>query len=175
MKIIKDFCMAVLNFVVPLVPIQFLRKTMYKLVGMKIGRDTTILRPVYLYNPYSIKIDNNCAINDHVVLDGRGGLEIEEKVNISPYVKIYTAEHDLNSPEFEYTSKKVIIKKYAWISTGSIIMPGVTIGEGAVIAGGAVVTKDVDDYTIVGGIPAVKIGERSRNLNYNPNFKRYFH
>lgn len=56
-----------------------------------------------------------------------------------------------------------------WISCRTIILPGVTIGEGAVIAAGAVVTKDVELYSIYGGIPAVKIGERNRNLIYNFN------
>lgn len=175
MKLFKDFYLAVFNFLIPHIPNQFIRVFLYKSLGMKIGVKCTFLRPIFFYNPFNITIGNHCAINDNVVLDGRGGLVINDNVNISPYVKIYTAEHDLNSPDFKYVEGEVIIEEYVWISTNAMVMPGVKIGEGAVVAAGAVVTKNVDPYTIVGGIPAKKIGERKRNLVYNPNFKKYFH
>nr|WP_255551563.1 acyltransferase [Sporosarcina sp. E16_8] len=102
-------------------------------------------------------------------------MEIGNNVNISPYVKIYTADHAVNSSEFTYNEDTVIIKDYAWISTNSLILPGVTIGEGAVVAAGSVVTKNVDDFAIVGGVPAKKIGERNKQLDYKPDFKKYWH
>lgn len=174
-KFLKDSYLALFNFVIPHIPIQSLRKLLYKLMKVDIGKNTTALRPIFFYNPFNITIGDNCALNDHIVLDGRGGLTIGDNVNISPYVKIYTAEHNINSPSFEYVEGRVEIDNHVWISTNAIIMPGVKIGEGAVIAAGAIVTKDVSPYTIMGGVPAKKIGERERNLNYNPNFKKYFH
>jgi len=60
----------------------------------------------------------------------------------------------------------VIIEDYAWVSSRTTLLPGVTIGKGAVVAAGAVVTKSVEPYTVVGGVPAKKIGERSKELNY---------
>jgi len=75
-------------------------------------------------------------------------------------------QHDPNDPNFGVISGKVIVEDYAWISSRTTILPGVTIGYGAVIAAGAVVTKSVEAFTIVGGVPAKKIGERNQELNY---------
>ena len=75
----------------------------------------------------------------------------------------------MNSDDFHAIGGKTIIHRYAWICSRSILLPGVTIGEGAVVASGAVVTKDVEPYAIVAGIPAKKIGERKKiNFTYNP-------
>ncbi|MDR4317680.1 maltose O-acetyltransferase [Niallia circulans] len=175
MKIVKDSYLAILNFIVPNIPFHSLRIFLYRLLKINIGKDTTILRPVFFYNPFKITIGRNCAINDHVVLDGRGTLKIGNNVNISPYVKIYTAEHDVNSSNFKYIEGKVVIDDYAWVSTNAMVMPGVTIGKGAIIAAGAVVTRNVEPYAIVGGVPAKKIGERNKELDYTPNFKKFFH
>ncbi|USK28395.1 acyltransferase [Bacillus sp. CMF21] len=175
MKFFKDLYLAIFNFLIPHIPIHKARIIAYRLLGIKIGKNSTMLRPIFFYNPFKIIIGDNCALNDHLVLDGRGKLVIGNNVNISPYVKIYTAEHDINSPSFAYIEGQVLIEDYVWISTNAMIMPGVTIKEGTVVAAGAVVTKDTEPYSIVGGIPAKKIGERNKDLNYHPNFKKYFH
>ena len=72
----------------------------------------------------------------------------------------------MNDPEFGVKGAPVIIEDYAWVSSRTTLLPGVTIGKGAVVAAGAVVTKSVEPYTVVGGVPAKKIGERSKELNY---------
>ena len=97
------------------------------------------------------------------------GLYIGENVNISSDVKFYTLQHDYNSSDFKAVGAQVIVEDYVWVSVRAIILPGVTIGKGAVIAAGAVVTKDVEPYSIMGGIPAKKIGERNKELNYVPS------
>jgi maltose O-acetyltransferase len=75
-------------------------------------------------------------------------------------------EHVANDINFCSVSEKVVVEDYAWISCRSIILPGVKIGYGAVVCAGAVVTKSVDPYTIVAGVPAKKIGEREKDLKY---------
>jgi maltose O-acetyltransferase len=75
-------------------------------------------------------------------------------------------DHDPQSRDFGGRGRPVIIMKYAYIATKALILPGVTVGEGAVVAAGAVVTRDVAPYTIVGGVPARPIGVRSRDLDY---------
>lgn len=75
-------------------------------------------------------------------------------------------QHDPQCPNFGVESAPVVIEDYAWLSCRSIILPGVTVGKGAVVAAGAVVTKSVESYTIVGGIPAKPIGKRNPNLDY---------
>ena len=121
-----------------------------------------------------MEIGRNTIINNKCVLDRRGGLIIGNNVNISPEVSIYTGGHDMND-NFVYTANQVVIKDYAWIGSRAMIMPGVTIGYGAVVLPGAVVSKDVDDFSVVGGVPASECGKRDKNaLNYVLNWRSYF-
>jgi maltose O-acetyltransferase len=71
-----------------------------------------------------------------------------------------------NDSNFCSVSERVIIEDYSWISCRTIILPGVRIGYGSVVCAGAVVTKNVEPYSIVAGVPAKKIGERIKNLDY---------
>jgi acetyltransferase-like isoleucine patch superfamily enzyme len=89
-------------------------------------------------------------------------------------VWIWTLEHDPQSPAFATTGGPVVIEDYAWVSCRTVILPNVRIGRGAVVAAGAVVTRDVPDYAIVGGVPAKVIGERSRDLNYELSWYQPF-
>ena len=121
-----------------------------------------------------LKIGKGSIIGDKSILDARNGIIIGQNVNISTNVSIYTEQHDHRDPYFRSNSDnsfRVKIGNRAWIGPNVIILHGVTIGEGAVIAAGAVVTKDVEPFTIVGGIPAKKIGERNKNLLYCFNGK----
>jgi acetyltransferase-like isoleucine patch superfamily enzyme len=116
--------------------------------------------------PKNITIQAYTIIGNNVILDGRAGITIGSKVNLSSEVAIWTVQHDPQAADFGIKSGKVVVEDYAWLSFRSVVLPGVTIGEGAVVAACAVVTKDVEPYTIVAGIPAKKIGERNRDLNY---------
>jgi acetyltransferase-like isoleucine patch superfamily enzyme len=89
-------------------------------------------------------------------------------------VWIWTLEHDPQDPNYAAVGGAVIIEDFVWISCRAIILPGVTVGEGAVVAAGAVVTKDVEPFSIVGGVPAKVIGVRNRNLTYKLNFHKSF-
>ncbi len=93
-------------------------------------------------------------INHSAILSASGGIEFEDGVSIAPGVRIATINHDFNQRHTIYTYGKVTIKKNAWIGMNVTIVPGVTIGEYAVVAAGAVVTKDVPPYAVVGGVPA---------------------
>jgi acetyltransferase-like isoleucine patch superfamily enzyme len=99
-------------------------------------------------------------------LDARSGLTIGENVNLSNEVMIWSLHHDYNDPDFAAIGAPVIIEDYAWLCSRCIILPGVTIGKGAVVAAGAVVSRNVLPYTVVGGIPAKVIASRSSNLTY---------
>ena len=96
-------------------------------------------------------------INHSAILSASGGIEFEDGVMLALGVRIATINHDMNERHSIYTYGKVIIKKNAWIGMNVTICPGVTIGEYAVVAAGAVVTKDVPDYAVVGGVPATVI------------------
>jgi maltose O-acetyltransferase len=120
-----------------------------------------------------LRIDKCTSVGDHCFLDFRGTILIGKNVNISSQVMIFTVEHDPQDPYFRTRTGKVTIDDYVWLSTRTLILPGVTVGKGAVVAAGAVVTHDVPPFTIVGGIPAKKIGERTKELHYDINFRGF--
>lgn len=175
-KILYNAYLSIFNHIICKVPSFSLRHFVYRNFGrMYIGSQTYIQMGLHLYKPWNITIGSNVAINQNVTLDGRGELVIGNNVNISGDVKILTADHEVQSSEFNYREGKVVIEDYVWLSSNSIILPGVKVGKGAVVAAGAVVSKDIDEYTIVGGIPARKIGTRSKDLQYNLKYKKHFH
>lgn len=148
------------------IPSHIIRCSIYKIFGMKIGKNSHIYGNAEIRAPYQIKIGQNSIIGHNAILDGRGGLEIGNNVNISTGVWIWTMEHDMNDSNFSQTSDRVVIEDFSWVSSRTIILPGVKIGYGAVVCAGAVVTKNVEPYSIVAGVPAKKIGERIKNFNY---------
>jgi maltose O-acetyltransferase len=110
-----------------------------------------------------VRIGRNSRINRNCTLDARSPLAIGDNVSISPEVMILAGTHDVNDPRFapsEVGPWAVTIEDHVWIGSRAMIMPGVTVGRGAVVAAGAVVTKDVPPLTIVAGVPAKPIGMR---------------
>jgi len=148
------------------VPSKFLRNLGVRSVGARIGSGTYFYYGFAMHRPWRIRIGKNSNFGFKVILDGRGGISIGDNCNISSEVSIWTGSHSVQSSSFSYVVKPVSIGDRAWISYRAIILPGVTIGEGAVVAAGAVVTKDVASYTIVAGVPAMPIGERTHDLDY---------
>ena len=122
--------------------------------------DSIIYTGCTFSSPWLVKIGNHSVVGAHTVLDGRSGLTIGNNVCISGEVRIFTLEHDPESPTFGVKGGPVVIKDWVYIATGATILPGVTIGEGAVVATGGVVTKDVEPWTMVGGVPAKFIKRR---------------
>lgn len=148
-------------------PSHYARRFLYRSMGMQIGFGSTIYMGAEVRNPKNIFIGEGSVIGHRAILDGRAGIKIGSNVNLSTGVWIWTVQHDPQCGQFSDVSGSVVISDYAWISCRAIILPGVKIGEGAVVAAGAVVTKDVEPYTIVGGVPAKKIGNRNNNLTYD--------
>lgn len=157
----------VLIWIVGFVPSHHLRRFSYRVFGMKIGKGSTIHMALSTYNPGGIEIGNDTIVGEWAVLDGRDTLKIGNHVDIATGVMIYNSEHDINDEKFKAITSPVEIEDYVFIGPRAIILPGVKIGKGAVVAAGAVVTKDVGEFKIVGGVPAKEIGERSnRDLQY---------
>jgi acetyltransferase-like isoleucine patch superfamily enzyme len=123
-------------------------------------KDSIIYCGCRFFDPWGVKLGNHSIVGDHAFLDGRRGLTIGNNVNIGSEVRIYTLEHDPDSPSFGTKGGPVIIKDWVYIGSRVTIMPGVVIDEGAVVASGAVVTKNVEPWTIVGGVPAKFIRNR---------------
>ncbi|MGE8339512.1 MAG: DapH/DapD/GlmU-related protein, partial [Flavobacterium sp.] len=118
-------------------------------------QDVTVFTPLYINYGKHIRIGQNVFINFDCTFLALGGITIEDDVLIGPKVSLVTENHPLDPKERKgLIGKPIHIKKNAWIGANATILPGVTIGENAVVAAGAVVSKDVPDNTIVGGIPA---------------------
>ena len=143
----------------------FLLKHIYK---MDIGKNVVIYYGTEIRAPWRIHIGDGTIIGDKAILDGRSGIKIGKNVNFSTGVWIWTEQHDMNSLTFSTSGVcgEVIIGDRSWISCRTIILPGVVIGEGVVIAAGGVVTRDCDDFSIYGGIPVKKIGDRNKDISY---------
>lgn len=180
-KIITDagyafVCEYITNHVIAHIPLSKFRQMYYRYVlGHKIASSAYIYLGQYIYvSKKKISIGENTCINRYCVLDGRGGLHIGDNVNISAEAAIYTGGHIINSSDFDYYDKSVVIGDRVWIGTRAMIMPGVKVGEGAMVLPAAVVTKDVMPYEIVGGVPAKVVGSRSRELNYTLERRGFF-
>lgn len=158
-----------------LLPSHLFRLLIYQLSGIKIGKGSRIHMGARFFDPTQIIIGQDTIIGDHVFLDGRDKLQIGDHVDIASSVMIYNSEHDINSENFQAINAPVTIEDYVFIGPRAIILPGVKIGKGAVIAAGAVVTKDVAAFEIVGGVPARPIGERKiKDLHYRLGRARLF-
>lgn len=180
-RILKSVGFITNNFIayVPVYPVRHFWYT--RVVGMKIGEGTSILMKNYIWmrgvsqkHHGRITIGHHTVINRCCILDGVGGLKIGNNVSISAHVFLIASQHDINDTDFVEENSTIEIGDRVFIGTRAMVLPGVKIGEGAVVAAGAVVTKDVPPYAIVGGVPAKKIGERSRDLRYTLDYKPMF-
>ena len=124
-----------------------------ELFGSKLD-DVRILTPFTCDFGNRVTFGKNVFINHSAILSAAGGIEFEDGSMAAPGLKIATINHDMYERHTKYTYGKVLVKKNAWLGLGVTICPGVTIGENAVVAAGAVVTKDVPDNAVVGGVPA---------------------
>jgi len=157
------------------VPSHIIRNNIYRLFGIKIGRGSTFHMWASFFDPKNIVVGEDTIIGDHAFLDGRDKITIGSHTDIASSVMIFNSEHDLADKDFKAINEPVVIGNYCFIGPRVIILPGVKIGKGAVVAAGAVVTKDVGDFEIVGGVPARVIGERKlKELNYRLGRARLF-
>lgn len=146
------------------IPSHLIRRFIYRIAGVKIGQGGAIHMGTKFYNPGNIRIGKDTIIGEGAVLDGRDTLTIGDHVDIATEVMIYNSQHKLDTDNFatveDTVRAPVVIEDYVFIGPRAIILPGVTIRRGAVVGAGAVVTRDVDAFMIVGGVPAKVIGER---------------
>lgn len=191
MRVLIDFWVFLCTLA-GLIPSHTIRLFLYRyLFRMKIGRDSSVHWLARFNNPSGVAIGHNTVIGNDAFLDGRHKrngesyvrdffspsqrpLVIGNNVSIAGEVRIYTMQHDIDSPDFSESEGEVTIDDYVVIGTRVTILPGVHIGKGAVVASGAVVTRDVEPYSLVGGVPAKHIRYRSKDLRYKLKFRRLF-
>ena len=131
------------------------RSVLSEITGVPIDQTTTVFVPFHTNFGRFIRIGKNVFINHACSFLDLGGITIEDDVQIGPKVNLITENHSLDPANRKaLIPKPILIKRNAWIGAAVTILPGVTVGENAVVAAGAVVTSDVPANTIAGGVPA---------------------
>jgi maltose O-acetyltransferase len=131
------------------------------------GDNLRIAEEVIIYNPGMVSVGDNCYLGTGVQLyPWNESITLGNNVLLAAGVRMITRKHgfaDSERPMSEqgYTNAPIIIEDDVWVGFQAIILPGVTIGRGSIVGAGAVVTKDVDSYSIVGGVPARLIKKRA--------------
>jgi acetyltransferase-like isoleucine patch superfamily enzyme len=141
--------------------------------NIRIGHDSSVHMSCFITGN-KIEIGNNTVVNRQTYLDGRFPLRIGNNVNISHQALIHTLTHDPQDSGFKGVAKPVTIEDDVWIGTRAILLPGVTIGKGAIVGAGAVVTKSISEYAIAVGNPAREIKKRNSNLVYRTKYFPFF-
>ncbi len=132
-----------------------IRNFLSQITGKEIDKSVTVFTPLHINYGKHTKIGKNVFINFDCVFLDLGGIIIEDDVLIAPKVSLLSEGHPISyENRHALTVGQIHIKKNAWIGANATILQGVTIGENAIVAAGSVVSKDVPDNTIVGGIPA---------------------
>lgn len=139
------------------------RDVISELTGQKLDESTWIVPPFRTDFGQFIRLGKKVFINSGCMFMDRGGITLDDGVFVGPNVSLITENH-AEEPHLRHNvyTKPIHIKQNAWIGTGAIVLPGVTVGQNAIVAAGSVVTKDVADNTIVGGNPAKRIREIKR-------------
>ncbi len=156
-------------FEVSTLPSCHLRKLIYRMLGAQVGERVVFHFRTEIRDIYRLRVGRGSVVGDNALLDARNGIVMGDNVNLSSNVSIYTEQHDYRDPLFgcdDKKKKKVVVGDRVWIGSNVVVLPGVEIGEGAVLCAGCVVTKDVRPFAVVAGIPASEIGERPRDLSY---------
>lgn len=176
---IKDFARGLKywlgNYVVNRVPIHAVRVGWLRLMGAHIHARASLQIAVLVFGPPSrLSIGAETVVNPEVRLDARSGLTIGRNVSISREVFILTLGHDYNRADFSLKGLPVVIEDDVWIGIRAVVMPGVTLGRGSVIAANATVTRDTEPWGVYVGNPARKIGERRQQAYDSIYYRPYF-
>lgn len=173
--IIRGFKATISERLISSLPSKTLRNILVRLSGAKTSKDVMFHPGFIIRNPHGLIIEDGVNIGPKCLLDARKGLIIRKNAVIAYEAIIWSLNHDYNDIHFCGKGAKTEIGEYAWICSRSIILPGIKVGKGAIVASGAVVTKDVPDFAIVGGIPAKIIGYREeKNYQYGYNHRNNF-
>ena len=154
------------NRIINKLPSRHVRRGFYKLLGMKAGIGSFLSRRVEVLFPKGLVMAERVSVGWFAEMDARGGIYIGNDSVLASHVKLITGSHDIEAPDFTADFLPIHIGHHCWIGTGAIILQGVDIGDGAVVSAGAVVTKDVQPWTVVGGVPAKLIKQRTPGAKY---------
>ena len=140
---------------------RYLRASVLRLFCAKMSKGASVHGSARVWQPWNLEMGCNSTIGDRVDCYAVDKVRIGAQVVVSQDVFLCTASHDITSAIMELTTAPIEIQDQAWIGARAVVLPGVTIGVGAVVAAGAVVTKNVEPWTVVGGNPAKFIKKRA--------------
>lgn len=142
-------------------PSHRLRRTLLRTVGRwELPTSSTVMRGCRVLSLGGVTIGERTVIGDGCVVDGRGGLSIGNDTNISGGTSIYSAGHDFRSPTFAGVTAAVRIGDRCWVASRALILPGTTMGDGVVLAGGTVARGSLSAWTVYAGNPADQVAIR---------------
>jgi acetyltransferase-like isoleucine patch superfamily enzyme len=165
------------NHVVNRIPMVGLRLSAYSALGVSFDDRSTamIALGVRMWGGRNLSMGARAVVNQGCYIDARGGVRIDSDASVSREVCVLTAAHDLEDPSFGAPTAPVRLSSRCWLGARAMVLPGVTVGEGAVVAAGAVVTRDVEPYTVVAGVPARVIRERPGPMTYELDWRPGWH
>ena len=166
-----------MSIVVGRIPSHHVRKViLQKIFCMDIDPNAIIYGGFEIRSPWNITIGRS-VIGVGALLDGRKGIVIENDVCFAQAVSIYTEQHDVNDPLFRTNNKggAVVVKKHAWVSSKTTVLPKCVVEEGSVIASGATLTKSTIPYGVYAGLPAKLVSKREESMEYTLGGKNYWH
>ncbi|MEA5624973.1 hypothetical protein [Nostoc sp. UHCC 0251] len=169
--IVGSILSRIYNQIITSIPSRKIRMAYLNAYLARVGTGTSVQMGCKFLNGRTVYLGDRNVINFGCLLDGRHSkIQTGADVSIGPEASILTLGHDPQSPDFADRGGDVNIGDHAWIAYRAIILPGVNIGEGAVVGAGSVVSRSVNPYCIVAGNPAKVVGERSHDLTYQLNY-----
>ena len=176
---LNGFKSSIYTFIIPNIPSKTLRNRLIRCFGVQASNNVLFWPGFSVRNPKGLIIEDGVSIGPKCLLDARKGLTIHRNAVIAYEAIIWSLNHDYNDKFFCGKGAHTEIGAFAWICSRAIILPGVNVGEGAIVASGAIVTKDVPPYSIVAGVPAKLIGKREKKsyeygYNVSDDYTHFF-
>ena len=171
--LLNDAIHVFVNYFIAYIPFWTVRKWLYRILGMKIGKGSRIAMRVYVYAPWRVRIGEHTMINSFAFLDGRGGLTIGANTSISVRSVIYTASHKTYTDDFEYYKKSTTIGNCCWIGVNAVVLAGTVLADRTVVGANSVIKGKTRGGTYM-GVPAVFVKERNLDKDYCLHWVRFF-
>lgn len=162
LKILIWYFINILFFMNPLNPLSSLKVLILRVFGARIGNNVAIKQSVNIKYPWFLEVGNNVWIGENVWIDNLEKVIINDNVCISQGAMLLCGNHDYKKSSFDLIIGEIVLEEGSWVGAKSIVCPGVTLKSHAILAVGSIATKDLEEYSIYQGNPAVKI--RKRNI-----------
>jgi putative colanic acid biosynthesis acetyltransferase WcaF len=143
------------------IPLYSVKRSLLRCFGATVGRGVVVKPHVRIKFPWRFRVGDNCWIGEDVWIDNLATVQLFNDVCLSQGAFLCTGSHDHRSPTFDLIVKPIVIENEAWIAARALILQGVTVGRGAVVAAGSVVPSDVPSGAIVAGVPCRIVGQRT--------------